>query len=151
MLFFGRQGVGTFCYGPGTSNQSQAGQPADNGADQWCYDPTTGAKGGHAYPYVYQVWEYNANDLLKVAQGAEPEYAVKPASIWTLSLPFTTSSTEISIGGAAYNPDTNEIYLLQRCVGPGCSSVIDVFKINIPSNQSPLLQVPSAPTNTSVN
>lgn len=151
VLFFGRQGVGKFCYGPGTSNLSQVGQPADNGANQWCYDPTLGAKGDHAYPYQYQVWEYNANDLLKVKEGSEPEYAVKPAAIWRLSLPFTSATTPISIGGAAYNPSTNEVYLLQSCVGQGCSSVIDVFKINVPTNQTPPQLTPSAPTNTSVN
>ena len=151
VLFFGRQGVGTFCYGPGTSNQSLAGQPADNGVDQWCYDPTLAAKGGHAYPYVYQVWEYDANDLLKVKQGLEPQYAVTPAAIWHLSLPFTSSTTSISLGGAAYNPSTNEIYLLQRCVGPYCASVIDVFKLTIPNSSSAENTTPSPPTNVIIN
>lgn len=151
VLFFGRQGTGTFCYGPGTSDPSQAGQPADNGVDQWCYDPTEGAKGGHAYPYFYQVWEYNANDLLKVKQGLESQYSVKPYSIWQLHLPFTTAATQISIGGAAYNSSTNTIYLLQRCVGAGCTSVIDVFKVDSASNLSaPGNTSPSPPQNVSV-
>jgi hypothetical protein len=151
VLFFGRQGTGTFCYGPGTSNPSQAGQPADNGVDQWCYDPTSGAKGGHAYPYFYQVWEYSANDLLKVKQGTEPEYSVQPSSIWQLHLPFTTAATPISIGGAAYNPATNTIYLLQQCVGAGCTPVVDVFKVTIPSGASSTnTKIPSTPINVSV-
>lgn len=149
VLFFGTQGIGAFCYGPGTSSESQAGQPADNGVDKWCYDPTSGAKGGHAYPYVYQVWEYSANDLLKVKEGNEPEYAVKPAAIWTLQLPFTTPDEQISVGGAAYNPSTNEIYLLQHCVGAGCAPVIDVFKVSTAPASTPA--TPSPPTNVSVN
>src|SRR6185436_9736917 len=31
VLFFGKHGLGAYCYGPGTSSQSQAGQPADGG------------------------------------------------------------------------------------------------------------------------
>lgn len=150
VLFFGRQGIGPFCYGPGTSDPSQAGQPADNGVDQWCYDPTNGSKGTHAYPYSYQVWEYNANDLLKVKQGADPEYSVKPTAIWKLTLPFTTASTPISINGAAYNPNTDEIYLLQDCVGSGCSSIIDVFKVEPSNSTSSTSTTPSPPMKVSV-
>jgi hypothetical protein len=64
VLFFGKHGLGAYCYGPGTSNQSQAGQPADGGVDRYCYDPDSGSKGVHNYPYASYVWAYDANDLV---------------------------------------------------------------------------------------
>ena len=153
VLFFGRQGIGPFCYGPGTSNQSLAGTPSDANGDNWCYDPTNSAKGGHAYPYVYQVWAYDANDLLKVARGNEAQYDVKPYATWSLSLPFTTPSTQIAILGAAYNPNTNQIYVSQSCIAPGCTPIIDVLKLSLPgtSATSPAPTTPSSPANVTVN
>src|SRR5205085_1804721 len=50
VLFFGRQGLGTFCYGSGDE----------------CHDPTDSSKGTHAYPYAYYVWAYDALDLAAV-------------------------------------------------------------------------------------
>ncbi|MGH8276025.1 MAG: hypothetical protein ACRETH_04950, partial [Steroidobacteraceae bacterium] len=36
VLFFGRHGTGPDCYGPGTSDPTQAGKPADGGVDVYC-------------------------------------------------------------------------------------------------------------------
>ncbi len=55
VLFFGRHGTGTYCYGTGDE----------------CNDPADDSKGTHAYPYRYQVWAYDANDLLAVKNGYE--------------------------------------------------------------------------------
>jgi hypothetical protein len=48
VLFFGRHGMGDYCYGEG------------------CNDPDDPYKGVHAYPYRSQVWPYDANDLTAV-------------------------------------------------------------------------------------
>lgn len=151
VLFFGRQGIGPFCYGPGTSNQSLAGTPSDANGDDWCYDPTNSAKGGHAYPYVYQVWAYDANDLLNVARGTEAQYNVKPYATWSISLPFTTPSSQIAILGAAYNANTNQIYISQSCIAPGCTPVIDVLKLMMTGTSSTPSTTPSSPANVTAN
>ncbi len=139
VLFFGRQGTGPFCYGIGSPTS-----PPPQGE---CYDPANSSKGDHAYPYVYQVWAYDADDLLKVKQGLEPEYAVKPYAVWTLPLPFSNASGQNTISGAAYNPSTNQIFITQDCVDTSCGPVIDVLKITGISAGS---KVPSPPTNVQV-
>lgn len=136
VLFFGRQGTGPFCYGIGSPSS-----PPPQGE---CYDPANASKGGHAYPYIDQVWAYDADDLLKVKQGLEPEYAIKPYAVWTLELPFSTSSSQNTISGAAYDPSTNRIFITEDCVDTGCGPVIDVLNITGVSVNS---QTPSPPTN----
>jgi hypothetical protein len=129
VLFFGRHGTGPYCYGPGTSDQSLAGKPADGGVDVYCYDPADASKGTHAYPYAYQVWAYDANDLLSVKNGTKLQYQITPYSVWTFHLPFENSDAHL-IGGAGYDPQTNSIYLSQRCEDTNCAPVIHVFKVN---------------------
>ena len=123
VLFFGRHGT-TFCYGPGTSTQSQAGQPADGGVDTYCYDPTSTDKGVHGYPYQASVWAYNANDLAAVKAGSKNPWDVVPYAIW--SLPELGNSR---IGGAAYDPATNRIFVSQMCTASGCPALIHVYQI----------------------
>lgn len=151
VLFFGRQGTGPFCYGPGTSNSALAGTSSDSNGDKWCYDPAAAAKGGHAYPYVYQVWAYDADDLLKVKDGTETPSDVRPYGIWHLQLPYITQSTFPAVGGAAYDPKTNRLYLDQQCVDVGCTPIIDVFQVtgNLSTQQSSAK--PEAPTGVIVH
>lgn len=143
VLFFGRQGTGTFCYGPGVSTS-----PPPSGD---CYDPAVSSKGTHAYPYRYQVWAYDANDLLNVKEGNVPEYAPHPYSIWALNLPYSSDANPHLIGGAAYDPATNRIYLSQECVYANCSPIIDVFQVNLGASTTPATAPPSTPTNVISN
>ena len=107
VLFFGMHGQGAYCYGPGTSNQSQAGQPADGGVDHYCYDPQNGSKGVHNYPYVSYVWAYDANDLAAVKAGSKNSYDVRPYATWNLDSSF------VEIQGAAYDPATHRLFVSQ--------------------------------------
>jgi hypothetical protein len=107
VLFFGLHGQGAYCYGPGTSNQSQAGQPADGGVDSYCYDPQNGSKGVHNYPYVSYVWAYDANDLAAVKAGTKNSYDVRPYATWNLDSSF------VEIQGAAYDPATHRLFVSQ--------------------------------------
>lgn len=112
VLFFGRHGTGPYCYG--------------TGAD--CNDPADDSKGTHAYPYVYQVWAYDANDLLAVKNGTKQQYEPKPYAVWTFNLPFEDNLNMHFTGGAAYDPATNRIYLSQMSVD-GAGPIIHVFKV----------------------
>jgi hypothetical protein len=69
LLFFGTQGIGKFCYGEGTTDRSLAFKPTPDGT-VWCYDPDDSSKGTHAYPYVPEVWAYDAAQLAAVRRGA---------------------------------------------------------------------------------
>jgi len=92
MLFFGSHGTGTPCYGDGGP----------------CGDQSDSNKGEHAYPYQAQVWAYNVNDLADVAAGRKQNYQIKP-TVWKLA----EMGAPRYAGGAAYDPATNRIYIVQ--------------------------------------
>lgn len=131
VLFFGRQGIGTFCYGPGST----------------CNDPADSSKGTHAYPYRHQIWAYDANDLLAVKNGTEQSWQVQPYGVWTFSLPFDDTTGMMDIGGAAFDPQTGNVYVSQLCADANCTPVIHVFNIDISS----LAPNPQAPGNLQVH
>ncbi len=140
VLFFGRQGQGPFCYGPGTSDQSLAGTPAPGGVDLYCYDPTDASKGTHSYPYAYQVWAYDVNDLVAVKAGQKQPWAIRPYVTWNLTLPFGNDSA--LLGGAAWDPQTRRLYL-SILYADDVRPVIHVLTIGGASSVTP----PAAPTN----
>ncbi len=143
VLFFGSQGTGPFCYGPGTSTS-----PPPSG---YCYDPAASGKGTHAFPYAYQIWAYDADDLLKVKGGIEPQYTPEPYNIWQLNLPFSSDTNLHKLGGVAYDPTTSRLYISQECVYANCSPIIDVFEVNMGASAAPPGTEPSAPSNVIVN
>jgi hypothetical protein len=126
VLFFGTQGTGPFCYGEGTDQRNLAGTPTPDGTT-WCYDRDDSSKGTHAYPYVPQVWAYDAANLLAVRKRRKRPWQVKPYATWTLRLPYGSAR----IGGAAYDPAANRIYVSQQ-YGAGTEPVIQVFKVSRP-------------------
>jgi hypothetical protein len=117
------QGVGRFCYGEGTTNRSRAFKPTPDGTI-YCYDPDDSSKGTHAYPYVSEVWAYDAAALASVRAGRKRPWQVRPYATWRLSLPFNSPR----IGGAAYDAAHRLIYLSQQ-YADGAAPVIDVFKV----------------------
>ncbi len=114
VLFFGRHGIGTYCYGTGDE----------------CKDSADSSKGTHAYPYVYQVWAYDANDLLAVKAGTKQKQQVVPYSVWTFTLPFGGTGGQNLIGGAAYDAANSMIYVSQQCSDTNCAPVIHAFKVD---------------------
>jgi hypothetical protein len=129
VLFFGRQGLGPFCYGPGTADKNKAGQPAtDIGdtADKWCYDPALSMKGTHAYPYEPYVWAYDAIDLAAVKRGEQKPWDVKPYGVWKLNVPFATPNARLT--GAAYDPRSGRIFV-PAAFSDGDRPVVHVFTV----------------------
>jgi hypothetical protein len=117
VLFFGRHGLGPFCYGIGGAT----------GGD--CYDPAYTYKGTHAYPYEYYVWAYDANDLAAVKRGEKQPWDVTPYAYWPLNLPFANNRARIR--GATYDPATNRIFVSQA-FGEDDQPVIYVFSVQLP-------------------
>ena len=113
VLFFGRHGLGPFCYGTGDD----------------CNDPVDGAKGTHGYPYAYYVWAYDAADLAAVKNGQKQPWDVKPYAVWQLNLPFAVENAHL--GGATYDPATGRIFVSQA-FGDGTKPLIHVFTIQTP-------------------
>lgn len=152
LLFFGRYGYGKngdgeICYGIGTSDPAlhKTPVPGTNGKVIYCYDPTSTDKGTHGYPYVYRVWAYDANDLLKVKKGEiNPKtgrpykpWDLTPYSMWDFSFPFTAEA--IYLSGVTYDPSTQRIFIAQGSgdvVGYGHYPLIHVFKVVLSSNST---------------
>lgn len=146
ILFFGRHGLGITgegdsCYGIGVSDPELHGtESVDHPGVTNCYDPSSSSKGTHAYPYVYRVWAYDANDLLKVKRGVinpdteEPfkSWDIKPYAIWNLDFPFGKDDAQIL--GAAYDPEGQRIFISQyNGEKPAMSPLplIHVYRLNI--------------------
>jgi hypothetical protein len=109
VLFFGRHGMGAFCYGEGSE----------------CGDPEDSSKGNHAYPYEPRVWAYNANDLAAVRAGQKQPWDVKPYATWRLPAAFKGSR----VSGVATDPATGRIFIAEN-YGDGAKPRIHVFSIS---------------------
>jgi hypothetical protein len=122
VLFFGRQGTGKFCYGTGGAGNGE------------CYDPVSGDKGGHAYPYIYYVWVYDALELLKVKNDQKKPWDVIPYEMWTLSFPFGLADARIL--GADYDAQTNRIFITQW-LGEESLPIVYVYTVNAGNPNAP--------------
>lgn len=106
----------------------------------WCYDLASPNKGVHAYPYIYQIWAYDALDLLAVKNGAKSSYAIKPYATWSFSLPFENPTDGHLLGGAAYDSEHDLLYISQLSEDTNFNPLIHVFKIDT------TVKVPQAPS-----
>lgn len=109
-LYFGRTGTGPFCYGEGTVNAALAGTATGDGSI-YCYDPTDASKGQHGYPYNYQIWAYDMNDLAAVKAGQKNPWDVRPYGVWPFTLPTTAAQSRV--GGIGYDAARQIIYISQ--------------------------------------
>ncbi|HUQ87448.1 MAG TPA: hypothetical protein VM096_07815 [Vicinamibacterales bacterium] len=109
-LFFGRNGMGTFCYGDGTADQSRH-NTRGAGGETYCYDPASADKGQHAYPYRYQMWAYDLGELAEVRAGHRDPWSVKPYAVWPFELPFPEPG--MHIGGVAYDAARQRLFIAQ--------------------------------------
>jgi hypothetical protein len=125
VLFLGRQGTGPVYYGTGTSNIALHGTPVGDGSTYY-YDPADGSKGYHIYPYRYQVWRYDANDLAAVKAGTMQPWEPQP-DVWELVLPYTVEGFA-RLGGAAWDVANRKLYVVQKYISGGYP-VIHVFEM----------------------
>jgi len=106
-LFFGRNGLGAYCYGDGTSDKALANTPGKG----LCYDPLSSSKGQHGYPYRYQIWAYDLNDFAAVKAGKKQPWDVKPYGVWALDQ--LSGEVGTGIGGLGYDSARQTIYVSQ--------------------------------------
>lgn len=116
VLFIGRHGTGQPCYGEADA----------------CNDPAQTYKGGHAYPYVHQVWAYDANDLLAVKNGTKKSWELRPYATWRLT--EMNNSGSATIAGATYDPSTRRLYVTERY---GEAPRVHVYEITAGTSQPP--------------
>lgn len=126
VIFFGRHGIGAYCYGEGLPTPPPPGAPD-------CHDPADSSKGTHAFPYRYQAWAYDAMDLVRVRRGEIPSHTVKPYAIWQFELPFTIKNGPHALGGVAYDAQTRRLFISQGLAdntGYSRSPIIHVFSLS---------------------
>lgn len=99
VLFVGRHGTGAYCYGTGGASGGK------------CYDPTSSYSGTHSYPYVHQIWAYDALQLLEVKNGRKQPWEVRPYATWRLN--DMDAQGGATITGAAYDQKTRRLYVTQ--------------------------------------
>lgn len=109
ILFFGKHGVGAYCYGDGSD----------------CNDPANRYKGTHAYPYRYQVWAYDALELAPAAM----RQAHEPYAVWNFRVPFE-SDNDHGTGGVAYDAATGRIYFSQLNADSEHRPIIHSFRVS---------------------
>jgi len=110
VLFFGRQGLGPYCYGEARD----------------CGDQGETSKGPHLFPYTSYVWAYDANDLAAVKRGERQPWEVKPYATWPLA--FQSQRYNARIGGATYDPSTGRIFV-SGYQGDGDGPLIHVYTV----------------------
>lgn len=140
-LYIGRNGTGPYCYGNGTSDPSKDGKPSPDGS-HYCYDPTSSDKGTHAYPYNFQIWAYDLNDLAGVRAGTKKPWEVVPYGVWPFELP--TYEMRVRLGGVAYDVKTQRLYVSQLFAdkdGYESRPIIHVFQLDLPPAPVPVTEV----------
>jgi hypothetical protein len=128
ILYFGKHGLGPYCYGTGAE----------------CNDPADSSKGTHAYPYESHVWAYDANELLAVKNGQKQSWQVRPYAVWKLDSSF------IDIQGVAYDATKQRIYV-SATFEDGDRPLIRVYQVNNATGSTPAPgPAPSAPSNLAI-
>jgi hypothetical protein len=130
VLFAGRNGVGPFCYGEGTSNAGKANERTPDG-EKYCYDPTSSDKGQHAYPYRLQFWAYDVLDLAAVRSGKKEPWEVEPYGVWPFELP-SIGEPHPRLGRMTYDPQRRRLFISQLFAersGFDYLPMIHIFKV----------------------
>ena len=128
-LFFGSNGIGELCYGNGTADRSLVNTVGSDGA-KYCYDPTASDKGQHAFPYRYQIWAYDLNDLAAVRAGKRQPWDIKPYGVWGFELPVAEPTTRLL--GVTYDAAQHRLFVSQRYAdrdGFSYRALIHVFQL----------------------
>jgi hypothetical protein len=122
IVFFGNHGYGRYGYGTGTSNSALHNTPNGSTGFNFLYDPTNDSNGEHAYPYRYQFWSYDLNQVAEVRAGTRQPHACTPTVI-PIDLPFEgtkgfadpdTFRDAKGFAAGCYAPDRRLIFIAVR-------------------------------------
>jgi len=144
-------GDGGSCYGPGTKTVEEArtngwlkehspssytcggltmsGEDIAQGSGCCFVGTLSTDKGGTAYPSIYRVWQYDANDIIEVKNGTKKAWELIP-KIWTFDLPFVNPERSRGLLGVAFDEDRKLVYIAQP-FSDGNYPLIHVFKLDL--------------------
>lgn len=120
-------GNGLYTYGVGSGSEPSNGEISGNGSK--VYDPTSGTRGEHSYPYYGRCIAFDANDLEQVRLGNTLAKNVKPYAVWNFNPPFKGGSQNRP-SGAAYDPATKRLFLSYAQAMPAGKPIIHVYQVN---------------------
>jgi hypothetical protein len=130
VLFLGKHGTGPYCYGCGCPTGSLGNPTCDDPSCEWCFDPKDGSKGTHAFPYIHQVWAYDANDLLQVKAGTKQTWEISPYAIWRMDEMDTSGYADMA--GAGFDPETGRLYITESY---GEEPHVHVYQVSVPEQK----------------
>lgn len=140
VVFVGMLGVGTFCYGEGTSNPALAGTPPpDDPAGVYCYDTHGNGKGAHAYPYQSEILFYKASDLAAVHNATKNPWEPLPYSTAKLTYPAGLDDGWGTSGGA-WDSLNRRLFLIQfNGANDGARSpLVNIYTVSTAPAPAPL-------------
>ena len=126
LLFIGRHGTGPYCYDTA----------------EVCGDPADPYKGPHAWPYIHQVWAYDALDLLKVQRGEAQPWDLRPYAVWHLT--EMDQSQAATVSGATYDPASGRLYVTEVFGEEADGHRVHVYRISPPANNRVTASVTAA-------
>lgn len=131
ILFFGRTGLGVPEYGPGVDDIALDGvEMEDYPGEYYIYDPASDSKGAHAWPYANYLWIYSPQQLVEVLNGEKEPWDLLPLISGVLNLPYSDETMTCDLGGAAYDPATQRIFISQLERGRSARPIIHVLRWN---------------------
>ncbi len=131
LLVWGRNSNQPYKYGMGTNDPALDGTPVPGEPGViYYYDPMfPTSKGQHGYPYTFQFWAYDLNDLAAVKAGTKEPWEVAPYGVWPMTqFPIDYVSQS---GAMAYDEAGGKLYLAQ----------LDVDRNNGLISTAPLIHV----------
>jgi len=120
ILIGGSKGLGPTRYGPG--------EPADCSQN----------KGYHCDPFEIQVIFYDPEEIADVLRGQGKPWHLHPYAVWRPS--DLWRDTCGSLGGIAFDPKGQQLYVVERLAGPNGKSIVHAYRVRDPS--PPILPVP---------
>lgn len=145
LLVIAGHGTGVNCYGSGTADPNLTGQPTGDG-EHYCYDPLNPYKATHSYPYRYQIYAYDLNELAAVKAGQKQPWDVVPYGIWPIALGPMQAPARL---GMTIDMATKRLYISEYKGEPDCCGggqpLIHTFDVKVGTAAPPPPPPPPPP------
>jgi len=137
LLYFGLNPVGVQGYTDTAGYEVTGIDSYYGGGSRNGFDRAQQTRGPFSGTYSIQCWAYNLNTLASVKEGSVLPYNVKPYAVWSMSLPYSTTSSTNSgagdktpIAGTIYDPANKRIFIGHRSPAQGQPLVFSVFSVS---------------------
>jgi hypothetical protein len=138
LLYFGTNPTGVQGYSDSVGYEVDPIDTYYGGGTRNAFDKSQGTRGPFSGTYSIQCWAYNLNTLASVKEGSILPYNVKPYAVWSMSLPYNTTSNANSglvgnvtaVAGTIYDPANKRLFIGHRSPSAGQPLVFSVFSVS---------------------